>query len=203
MYKKLVAGFFTWYIRRIIGSDFSALNYNRIDFDQSRSILILANHFSWWDGFMIFRLNKLLFKKNFHVMVTEENYQKVSFLKYLGAFPVKRNSRSMVQSLEKAGHLLNDSNNLVLIFPQGKLFSNHVDAVAFERGFLNLINSSERKFQYVFSAAFVDYFEKRKPCYTCYLKKWDGDEFISLQLIVSAYNDHYQSSIQKHCHITV
>jgi len=136
-------------------------------------------------------------------MVTEENYRQVFFLKYLGAFPVKKHSRSVLESLELAGKLLNDKNNLVVIFPQGKLYSNHVDNIQFEKGLIKLINASNRDFQYLFAATFVDYFEKRKPSVTCYLKKWEAAEFTSLQLIKSAYNKHYETSRQQQSRITV
>jgi 1-acyl-sn-glycerol-3-phosphate acyltransferase len=203
MYRALITNFFKWYIKAIIRKDFSSFTYNEIAFDRSRSILMLANHFSWWDGFLLFQLNQMLFKKKFHVMVTDENYRKVSFLKYLGAFPVKKSSRSVIQTLEYAGRLLNDPGNLVLIFPQGKLHSNHVPDVFFERGLLNLINSSNKQFQYLFSAVFIDYFDKRKPSVKCYLKNWEGAEFVSLHLIISEYNKHYEISRQEQSRITV
>jgi hypothetical protein len=57
-------------------------------------------------------------------MVIEETVQKVSFFKYMGAFSVNKNSREMLASLNYAAELLNDPQNLVLIFPQGKLYSN-------------------------------------------------------------------------------
>jgi len=199
MYKSAVKSFFTWYIGFILRKDFSRFSFNKISFEEQRSILLLANHFSWWDGFMIFWINRLHFQKEFHVMVTEENYKKVWFLKYLGAFPVGRQPKKMIESLEHAGHLLDDPRNLVLIFPQGKLHSNHVKEIAFEKGLINLINSSNKRFQYVFSASFVDYFETRKPAAVCYLQSWEGAEFASLQLIKSAYNKHYEHSRQEQC----
>jgi hypothetical protein len=127
-------------------------------------------------------------------MVTEENYNKVWFLKYLGSFSVKKNSRSIIETLEYAGGLLDNEDNLVLIFPQGKLYSNHTDEIQFQKGLMNMINTSRRKFQYIFAASFVDYFEHRKASVTCYLQNWEGAEFTSLQLIKSAYNKHYESS---------
>ncbi len=196
MYRHLVRAFFSWYISRIISSDFKGFSFNEIAFDEGKAVLLLANHFSWWDGFLMFQLNKRFFKKTFHVMVTEDNYRKVWFLKYLGAFPVRKNSKSVIQSLEYAGKLLNEENNLVLIFPQGKLYSSHVADVVFEKGLINLVNSSGKQFQYVFAASFVDYFENRKPSVNCYLKTWEGAEFTSLQLIKSAYNKHYETSRQ-------
>ncbi len=200
---KIIFQFFSWYINRIIKSDFEELKFNKTEFYKDRSILLLANHCSWWDGFLMFQINRLYFRKKFHVMITEENYRKVWFLKYLGSFSVKRNSRSAIETLEYAGNLLNDPGNLVLVFPQGKLYSGHVDEIQFQKGLINLINNSTRKFQYIFAASFADYFEHRKPVLTCYLQDWEGAEFTSLQLIKSAYNKHYENSRQKQAAIQV
>lgn len=190
----LVYAFFSWYIGRIIRSDFRSFEYNQVDIDPNRSVLLLANHFSWWDGFLLFYLNKLFLRKRFHIMVTKENYRKVWFLKYLGAFSVRKNSRSMIETLEFAGQLLNDPENLVVIFPQGKLYSSHIDEVTFEKGLINLINSSDKQFQYLFVAMMVDYFEFRKPSVNACLQTWEGAEFTSLQLIKSEYNKHFEAS---------
>ena len=194
---KFIYSFFSWYISRIINSDFNKMEFNRVSFDEGRAILLLANHFSWWDGFLLFQINKLYFRKKFYVMITEDNYQKVWFLKYLGGFSVKKNSRSVIETLEYAGSLLDDADNLVIIFPQGKLYSNHTDQIEFQKGLMNMINISKRKFQYIFAASFVDYFEHRKASVICYLQVWEGAEFTSLQLIKSAYNKHFEISRQK------
>jgi len=86
-----IYAFFTWYINRIIGRDFKYFDYNSIDIDPKRAVLLLSNHFSWWDGFLLFQLNRLFLHKKFHILVTEENYRSHGFLKYLGAFSVKSN----------------------------------------------------------------------------------------------------------------
>jgi len=198
----IIFQFFSWYINRIIKTDFEELKFNHVELNTG-SILLLANHCSWWDGFLMFQINRLYFRKKFHVMITEENYRKVWFLKYLGSFSVKKNSRSIIETLEYAGILLNDPENLVLIFPQGKLYSGHIDEVQFQKGLINLINSSNRKFQYIFAASFADYFEHRRPVLTCYLQNWEAEEFTSLQLIKSAYNKHYDISRQKQTSIQV
>jgi 1-acyl-sn-glycerol-3-phosphate acyltransferase len=53
-------------------------------------VLLLANHFSWWDGFLLYYINQKVFRKQFHVMVIEETVQKVGFFKYMGAFSVNK-----------------------------------------------------------------------------------------------------------------
>ena len=200
---KIIYSFFSWLISRLIRRDFQKFDFNTVSFEQNRAILILSNHLSWWDGFWIFQINRIHFKKRFYVMITEENYQKVWFLKYLGCFSVKKNSRSVIQTLEYAGRLLDDPQNLVLIFPQGKLYSGHTDQIQFQKGLMSMINISSKKFQYIFSAIFVDYLEHRKASVTCYLEGWEGAEFTSLQLIKSAYNKHYEASRQQQSSVTV
>ena len=78
-----------------------------------------------------------------------------------------------------------------------------LDQISFQKGLMNMINTSSKKFQYIFSANFVDYFEHRKASVTCYLQEWVGAEFTSLQLIKSAYNKHYEVSRQQQCSVTV
>ena len=62
-------------------------------------------------------------------MILEDTVQSVFFLKYMGAFSITKQSRQMMESLAYAGELLQDPQNLVLIFPQGRLYSNFSDDV--------------------------------------------------------------------------
>ncbi len=199
----LVFAFFSWYIGRIIKRDFSSFEFNKVHFDSDKAILLLSNHSSWWDGFFIFYLNKLYFKKKFHVLVLEDNARKVWFLKYLGAFSIQKNAKSLIESLEFAGELLDDPNNLLLVFPQGALHSSYVKSVEFEKGITRIIQASKRNFTYVFSAILTDYFNKRKPSLKIFLHNWSGLEYASLQLIKKAYNQHYEESLNQQSTIKV
>ncbi|MXV14751.1 lysophospholipid acyltransferase family protein [Hufsiella ginkgonis] len=199
----LVYTFFSWYISRIIRSDFHQVVFKEITLEPGRAVLLLANHSSWWDAFVIFHLNKKFLHKKFHVMVTEENHRKVWFFKYLGAFSVKKRSRDLLTSLEFAARLLDDPENLVLIFPQGKLHSGHAHHIRFEKGLLQLVSRSAANFQYLFASLFVDYFQHRKPSVTCYLEQWMPATETSLALINDAYNKHYENARLQQAKITV
>jgi len=194
--------FFSWYIEYILKKDFVSLQYDKVDTNEDASILILANHFSWWDGFFIFYINKKLFRKQFHVLVNAENYSKVGFLKYLGAFAAKNSGRDVLEMLNYAAKLLEDQNNLVLVFPQGKLYSNHLKNITFEKGVMQIIKSCHKRFNIIFAATFVDYFSKRKPSAKTYLQHWESEEYMSLQLLKSAYNKHYDQSVVKQTQLT-
>ncbi|MBC8985912.1 1-acyl-sn-glycerol-3-phosphate acyltransferase [Pedobacter sp. N36a] len=194
---KLIFQFFSWYSAYIIKKDFSSYTYNRLQLKEGEAILLLANHFSWWDGFLMFQLNKVVFKKEFHVLVSEEDYQRRWYLKYLGAFASKVKGKDVVKTLAYAGQLLDDPQNLVLFFPQGKLYTSYVSNISFEKGVMQLINASKKKFQVVFSATLTDYFDKRKPMAKSYLSTWEAEEYISLQLLKREYNKHYSEAIHQ------
>lgn len=198
----LIFSFFLWYIQFIIKKDFAAYQYNKVEVKPDSSILILANHFSWWDGFFLFYINKMVFKKQFHVLVNAENYKNVSFLKYLGAFAPENRGKDVLETLAYAGELLNDPESLILMFPQGKLYSNHLKSISFEKGVMHLINASKKKVNVIFAATFIDYFAKRKPSAYTYLQSWQNEEYINLQVLKSAYNKHYDQSVVKQSAIT-
>ena len=193
----LIHGFFSWYISKIISKDFYSFNYNKPLFSSGKSILLLANHFSWWDGFLLFHLNKIYFKKHFHVMVLQDTAEKVKFLKYLGAFSIQRNAKSLIESLDYAGKLLDNPDNLVLIFPQGELNSSHVSNVNFEKGLNKIIAASKKQFQYLFAAVLIDYFDQRKPSVNVFLENWEAQEYTSLQVIKNAFNKHFENSLRQ------
>lgn len=187
---------FSWYAAYILNKDFSNFNYNKPIVNENEAILLLANHFSWWDGFLMFHLNKLIFKKKFHVLVTPEDYHRHWYLKYLGAFAAGSRGKDVVETLTYAGQLLDDPQNLVLLFPQGKIYSSHARSIIFEKGVMQVVNASKKKFQIIFSATLLDYFDKRKPQLTTYLSSWEAEEYMSLQLLKSEYNKHYENAVK-------
>lgn len=192
----LIHNFFTWYIKFIIKKDFYAFSHSSLDQNRykDKAILLISNHTSWWDGFLLFYLNKIYFKKNFHVMILEETAKKIWFMKYLGAFSVNKQSKTIVESLDFAGKLLDDKDNLVLIFPQGKLFSSHTNNLIFEKGLMHIIKCAKHQFECVFASILFDYFEHRKPSVNIYLKNWDFQEYSTLQLLKNEYSKHHEES---------
>ena len=91
--------------------------------------------------------------------------------------------------------MLDDPDNLVLIYPQGKLYSNFVSHVKFEKGISKIIKQAKGNFQLVFAAAFIQYVKDPKPSVTVYLK----NEFVdyatkSTADLQSAYQEYYDES---------
>lgn len=198
---KLINWFFHNYILRIVKGNFQEVKYIDVEVNKGHSVLLLANHFSWWDGFLMYYINYKVLKKRFHVMVIEETVQKVSFFKYVGAFSVSKNSRDMLASLNYAAELLNDPGNMVLIFPQGKLHSNFTDAISFEKGLSKIMAAAAGKFQTVIAATFIENLQYKKPTASVYLKAIN--EVNSIEEIQKLYQQHYDGAKQQQNKITV
>jgi len=143
-------------------------NFHNVEFKcsadtASRPVLLIGNHFSWWDGFIAYRLNDLCLRKKFHIMMLEEQLETRMFLNKAGAFSIKRGSRSVVESLQYASALLHDDENMVVVFPQGTITSIHRRPVRFERGTERIIAGASDKLMILFYVALPDWFSEKKP----------------------------------------
>jgi 1-acyl-sn-glycerol-3-phosphate acyltransferase len=193
---RLYAGWITrWY--------FHELNFNTIPIDTNKPVLLIANHFSSWDGLVLYEVNRQLFKKRFHVMLLESTSKKIPMLKYGGGFSVHKQSKDMITSLHFAAGLLADPDNLVLMFPQGKLYSNLVNEVHFEKGILKIIEKAGGDFQLVFAATFIENFQYKKPIATVYLKAVNDNNFADINALQQAYQQHYSAARLQQTQITV
>lgn len=182
------------YVRWITARYFHQINYNQTAIDPNRSILLIANHFSAWDTLVLHHINRKFFKKKFHTMVLEQTMLKEPMLKYGGAFSINKKSRYIMQSLDYAAALLNEPGNLVLIYPQGKLYSNMVTDVVFEQGIIRIIKKAAGKFNLVFAATFIENFEHFKPVANVNLKTETQQVFADISTLQQAYHQHYSAA---------
>lgn len=189
--------FWQQYYKFIIEADFSQFSFNQdIDISREKALLVLGNHFSWWDGFFLYHLNELFFRKRFHVMMLEEQLKQYSFLRYSGAYSVQRKGKPLLESLHYTSHLLGNSENIVVLFPQGKIESMHTPYIHFEKGIKHITDHCEKDIQILFSVALIDYASQRKPALQLYLKEYTHQNPCSLAEMETAFNEHYQQSLR-------
>ncbi|WP_426669614.1 1-acyl-sn-glycerol-3-phosphate acyltransferase [Mucilaginibacter sp. McL0603] len=181
------------YTRWIVSCHFHEIINNQIEIDPNKSVLLIANHFSFWDSLILYIINQKVLKKTFHVMVREDTTLHLKYVKYGGAFSINKKSKEMLESLDYAAKLLDDPQNLVLIFPQGKLYSNFVNEINFEKGIMKVIQKAEENFQLLFATTFIQYFKHKKQSVTVYLKQeeYTGKSFEDLK---NAYQKHYENT---------
>ncbi|MEO7213785.1 lysophospholipid acyltransferase family protein [Mucilaginibacter sp.] len=191
---RLMKWMFDTYVKWLVGNTFHQFLFNTVELDSNKSVLLVANHFSFWDGLILYVLNDKLLHKKFHVMILEDTAKREGMLRYAGAFSVSKNSRDMLESLNYAAELLSEPGNLLLMFPQGKLYSNFVNRVHFEQGLLKIMKKAEGKFQLLFAATFIQYFKHKKPSVTVYLKT-EGERYSDKNIneLQNAYQQHYDA----------
>jgi 1-acyl-sn-glycerol-3-phosphate acyltransferase len=159
-------------------------------------VLLIANHFSWWDGFWAMYFNLKVLKRTFHFMMLEEQLRKYWFFNYTGGFSISKKSKSIVETLNYTKGLLDDTENMVLIFPQGEIESMHKQSFKFEKGVERIIKNKEGKVQIIFLANLIDYFSSPKEGLYMYFNEYEKSDWSS-ESIEAGYNQFYKQCLDK------
>jgi 1-acyl-sn-glycerol-3-phosphate acyltransferase len=106
-------------------------------FDSDKSLLLLPNHSSWWDGFALYILNKQILKRRIYLMMLEEELMKNRFFSLVGAYSIHQQTIHGIRtSLQYTLDRLHDTREhpVVCFFPQGALLPFHQRPLGFKRG---------------------------------------------------------------------
>lgn len=189
-HNKVIYGFLRLYTKLILKLNFRRIIIKGDVTDKKKAILVISNHSGWWDGFWIMHLNMKLFRRKYHFMMLEDQLLKNRFFMKTGGYPVRKKSRSILASINHTIELLKIDENMVLIFPQGKIESAHKDDIRFEKGIARI--TAETSAQVIFTANFTDYLSARKPTLFIFIMEYQGDG--SFTDIESSYRDFYRRS---------
>ena len=197
-HKPLFVRFFNLYTDWMLKWHFEKVCIHSDFIDNGKAILLIGNHFSWWDGFFVNHLNRRVFRRKLHIMMLEEQLSSRMFLNKAGAFSIKRGNRSVFESLNYSIEILKDDRNILSLFPQGEIETLYRFPVSFEKGWFRIIEQADHPFQIVFMVNLVDYFSNRKPALYQHIKGFKYDDIrLSPGSLEKAFNDHLASSIQK------
>lgn len=186
-----------WYARIRIHFHFrELLIQSDLNLPNDRPVVVLGNHFSWWDGLWAWVINKRAIGRIFHVMMLEDFLEKTPILTGIGAYSIKRNSRSILESFSYTRELLTTPDHVVFLYPQGALFSQSVDEVAFKSGIQKLLDTLHQPVTVVFMAVFLDYGIHDKETVSVILHQVPGTTPISD--LEAAYNTFYSDAHRKH-----
>jgi 1-acyl-sn-glycerol-3-phosphate acyltransferase len=180
------------------------LNFHKVEIagefrDKNLPLLLIANHISWWDGIWIMYLNIKRLNRKFNVMMLEHQIKNYRITGMVGAYSVKKRSRTIIETLNYTSELLSDNRNMVLMFPQGEIQSVYKGQIKFEKGIERIIKENRDKIQVLLIANLIDYFSCEKPTLFIYLKELETKEF-TLEAIENEYNSFYSGSISQNIH---
>lgn len=186
--------FFKWYAGWIIHRHFGLVELKQQFDDRDLPVLLLANHVSWWDGFFAMFLNVKILRRKFHFMMLEEQLKKFSFFNQTGGYSIRKKSRETIESINYTAELLRERENMVLLFPQGKIESIYKTSFQFESGIGHVIKKNACDIHILFMANLIDYFSNRKPGLYIYVYEYKSNKF-DVKSIQEAYNLFYSNCI--------
>ncbi|MEO6169070.1 MAG: lysophospholipid acyltransferase family protein [Chitinophagales bacterium] len=190
-YCSLVLKFFHWYIPFLLRRDFHRVTIHGKSLNFPHAVLVISNHFSWWDAFILFYLNDKTFKKRYNVMMLEEQLRRHRLFRYGGTYSVKKKSKGIIESLDFTSGLLNDPENLVLLFPQGMIQSQHLTDLRFEKGLAYVMRHATSTYHLVFTTSLTDYFSNRKPSLHIFYEVFPAGKECDPAVIEKGYNTFY------------
>ena len=166
--------------------------------DNNLAILMIANHFSWWDGFFQLQLNLKFLKKKYHFMMLEKQMRKDSVLRKIGASSIEKGSRSILDSLKYLVEVIQNPENLFLFFPEGKIKSIYTEEFKFEKGAINyVLKKVTFDFQFVFNVNLIDYSSFKRPEVSVYYKTHKINSNTTATEIEKDYNDFVKECKEK------
>lgn len=163
-----------------------------------RPVLFIANHISWWDGFIALKVNEKIFRKKMFVMMLGKQLKHLPLFRYSGAFSIDPGTRNVVESLAFARDLLEQKENMVVMYPQGELRSMQHRDFVFKKGIEHIVRDNESRINIVFAAVMADYFAFSKPSVYVYLVEFHPKGKTNTSEMEAAYRDFFSSCLHQH-----
>lgn len=128
---------------------FFALRYkgeeNYFNRDSNIPIIAFAPHTNWWDGIVGYNICRRIFDKEIRLMVEELN--RFPLLRKGGAFSVnKKSPQASMKALKYAIDVIEDTNNVLYIFPQGIIKPPNFRPIEFQSGIAYIAQKAAKKY---------------------------------------------------------
>lgn len=163
-HSKFAEKIFDFYLRRLLTKSFNSIHLiGEIPKKSGKPIILAPNHSTWWDGFFVYLLNKVYFKKKFHIMILEQQLRKYKFFLKLGGFSIDKSSpKTVLRSMKYSANLIKNE-NLIVIFPQGELLPNHIRPLGFKNGINKIVEMSGHRPLILPLSMKIEFLKEQKP----------------------------------------
>lgn len=170
-HSKLHRMLFNFYIDKKLKSYFNHFYLTEASIKplDNKSILVLPNHFSWWDGFLVDFIKRKFFPEyKIFMMVLESTLNRFWFFKYLGTYSINPTKpKEVIESFRYTEKILSEKGNFVVIFPQGNLEPYSIDKIKFKEGLNILLNNSGINYYIQILALKIQFENEMKPNVYC------------------------------------
>jgi 1-acyl-sn-glycerol-3-phosphate acyltransferase len=197
---KFLALLFSW--------RFNKMKIHEVEIRKGYSYILMCNHFSFWDGFWAgYLCLKTICKqepniKGFYIMILEKQLEKNKWLTRLGCFSIAPGTKTVSESLDYAGSILDVPGNIFLMFPQGKIESNHVRNIHLQPGIAEITKRITGNCQLLWSSNLIEYFESLKPSVYFHMLDCGTNHDFNLENLSGKINQHHKAAIKKQFRFT-
>jgi hypothetical protein len=132
--------------------------------EPSLPLVIVPNHGTWWDGFFVYVLNRLLLRKRLYLMMLDEQLSRYRFFSRVGAFGIRPGMpRSVLETLKYCAAALQEPGNALCVFPQGELHYHALRPLGFQRGLERILQLGARTVQLLPLGIRCELLEDQRP----------------------------------------
>lgn len=189
--------FLQWFVRRKLKRHFSGPELHTTGAPPQSPVLLIVNHFSWWDGFFALEANKRFFHKKMHVMMLEEELKKRPFLSHAGAFSIDPGHRSALESLQYAAGLLGSGKNMLVLFPQGEMRPFYEHPLTFQKGWARVLDMAVEDYRIFFQVNIPVYGAAPRPKLEIHVQAFNAETGLSVKTIEDAFNAFLAECLRK------
>ena len=179
---------------------------NQPEIAPNTSLLVVCNHISWWDGMLLYEINRRYFKKRFHALAGIQQLKKSVVINLIGVFGLdKKSVKDLWRSLKYSASLLDSPKNMLLIYPQGQIQSPLNPKFTVNMGVYKIWLETKADTQMLFVFLIIEH-DAQKP--TCYFYSQNSHlsntsdfktfENAYLSFVENAKNEHITTIEKKH-----
>lgn len=189
--------FFNWFLHYKMQKHFHEIVIKGTLENKNIPSLMMGNHISWWDGFIAQYLNLKFLHKKIFIMMMEEELQKRQFFCRTGAFSIGMKKSAIIESLNYAASVIQHPENLLLMYPQGLIQSQHRQVISFHSGISRILKSASYPLQICYYVAFTDYFSNPKPTLFLYVNQEILNQAASAKELETQYHLFLTNCLQQ------
>lgn len=182
---------------------FNKMKIEEVLIKKGHSYILMCNHFSFWDGFWAgYLCLKSICKQEpningFYIMVLEKQLLQHKWLTRLGCFSIAPGTKTVDESLAYIADILSKPGNIFLMYPQGKIESNHVRTITIKPGVAEITKRINGDCQLLWSSNLIEYFESLKPSVYFHMLDCGTNYDFDFERLSKAINEHHKNAIRK------
>ena len=182
-HKKWADNLFRTYLKRLFRQHFNTIQLLEPlpVFEPERPLLLLPNHSTWWDGFLVYWLNREIWGRQLYLMMLENQLQRHQFFRKVGAYSIEPATfHGIRESIRYTTRLLQQENApLVCVFPQGELQPWNIRPLKFRRGLELILKQVPAEVQVCLLGMRAVFLTEQRPDVFLQLRPLDSGQLFS------------------------